>query len=142
MRKLVLSVTAAFAILACPVTALTPLEEEIALRLKPAGELCLKGDPCEAATGVVVTSATTSGIGNPKDTYNQACIACHASGVAGAPRFGNTEDWAPRLAKGRDQLYASVINGMPPAMPAKGTCFSCSEEELRAVTDYMIAEVE
>lgn len=139
MKKLGLLGAGAFAMLSITVAALTPLEEEIAARLKPAGEVCLRGDPCEA--GVIETPVATAGGKNPVDVYNQSCIACHASGVAGAPRLGISEDWAPRIAKGIDELYASVINGMPPAMPAKGLCLSCSDDELRAVTDYMLAEV-
>ena len=60
------------------------------------------------------------------------------AGVAGAPKLGDAVAWEPRIAKGMDTLYNSVINGLPPAMPAKGMCFSCSDDDLRALVDYMV----
>ena len=60
---------------------------------------------------------------------------------AGAPKLGDITAWEPRLAKGVDVLYKSVINGLPPAMPAKGMCFSCSDDELRDLVDYMVDTV-
>ena len=70
------------------------------------------------------------------DHYNQSCIACHASGAAGAPRFGNAADWAPRLAKGEDKLLASVQNGFN-AMPPKGLCMDCTDADFKALIHYM-----
>ncbi len=72
------------------------------------------------------------------DNYNKSCATCHNAGIAGAPLFGNTEQWAARIEKGREVLYESSINGLPPTMPAKGMCFSCSDDELRALVDYML----
>lgn len=70
--------------------------------------------------------------------YNRYCFSCHAAGIANAPKFGDSEAWRPRLAKGRELLLASVKNGIPPGMPAMGLCIGCSDEELAAVTDYML----
>lgn len=70
--------------------------------------------------------------------YNRYCFSCHAAGIANAPKFGDSEAWGPRLAKGRDLLLASVKNGIPPGMPAMGLCIGCSDEELAVVTDYML----
>jgi cytochrome c5 len=39
-----------------------------------------------------------------------------------------------------DVLYASGINGLAPAMPAKGMCFTCSDDDIKAIVDYMVAE--
>jgi cytochrome c5 len=72
------------------------------------------------------------------ETYGKTCAICHAAGLANAPKFGFSEDWAARIAKGRDVLYQSSINGLPPAMPAKGMCFSCSDDDLKALVDYML----
>ena len=75
--------------------------------------------------------------------YNRSCIACHLTGAANAPILGNREAWADRLAKGMDALYASSINGMTgTAMPPRGTCGACSDEELKAVTDFMVSKVQ
>lgn len=71
--------------------------------------------------------------------YNRSCFSCHAGGVAGAPIPGDTEAWAPRVAKGRDVLLQSVKEGMPPGMPPMGLCMSCSDEDLEVVIDYMLS---
>ena len=75
-----------------------------------------------------------------EETYNKFCITCHASGLSGAPKMGNAEDWAPRTAKGLDALVASTIEGVPPAMPAKGLCFNCSDDQLRDTVAWMIEQ--
>jgi cytochrome c5 len=74
-----------------------------------------------------------------EDTYNRFCFSCHASGVAGAPRTGDVEAWAPRIAKGRELLLQSVKNGIPPGMPPMGLCTGCSDDEISAATEYMIS---
>lgn len=72
------------------------------------------------------------------DTYNSKCMSCHASGAAGAPKLGDTAAWAPRIATGMDALVSSVINGKG-AMPPKGACADCSEDELSAAVEYMVS---
>jgi cytochrome c5 len=69
-------------------------------------------------------------------TYMQSCFACHNSGAAGAPRVGNAADWSVRLEKGMDVLVANTISGVN-AMPPKGLCFTCSDDDLKAVVQYM-----
>ena len=71
--------------------------------------------------------------------YNRSCFSCHASGVAGAPIPGDAEAWAPRVAKGRDALVASVRDGMPPGMPPMGLCLTCTDEDFSQVIDYMLS---
>lgn len=72
--------------------------------------------------------------------YSQACVACHMSGVGGAPILGNTEMWAPRIAKGKEALYQSGLNGVAgTAMIAKGGRMDLSDEQIKAAVDYMVA---
>lgn len=54
-----------------------------------------------------------------EQVYKTVCSACHAAGAAGAPKFGDTAAWAPRIAKGYDSLLTSVLKGKN-AMPARG----------------------
>ena len=68
--------------------------------------------------------------------YQRYCFSCHAAGVAGAPKTGDAEAWSPRMAKGRDALLRSTIDGMT-GMPAMGLCFDCSEEELLDAIGHM-----
>lgn len=75
-----------------------------------------------------------------EETYNRSCFSCHAGGVAGAPIPGDTQAWAPRIAKGREVLLQSVKDGMPPGMPPMGLCMSCTDEDLDAAIDYMLSQ--
>jgi cytochrome c5 len=74
-------------------------------------------------------------------TYEHFCINCHQEGVAGAPKFRNKTDWEPRLANNRtiNELVNSAVNGLN-TMPPKGTCFECTEEDLRAAIHYMLPD--
>jgi cytochrome c5 len=74
-----------------------------------------------------------------QQTYQSTCQACHATGAAGAPKVGDKEAWAPRIATGMDALYSSAINGKN-VMPPKGTCASCTDDELKAAVDYMVSQ--
>ncbi|MFW2373291.1 MAG: cytochrome c5 family protein [Gammaproteobacteria bacterium] len=75
-----------------------------------------------------------------KRVYNNTCSTCHKSGIANAPKVGDKAAWAPRIAKGMDALMQSAINGVPgTSMLKKGSCFSCSDEELKSAVEYMIS---
>jgi cytochrome c5 len=54
-----------------------------------------------------------------EEVFKAQCTTCHTAGVAGAPKFGNKEDWAPRIAKGLDALVQSALHGKG-NMPAQG----------------------
>jgi len=71
-------------------------------------------------------------------TYQNYCFSCHTPGLSGAPKTGDVEAWAPRIAKGADLLLVTTIEGIPPAMPPRGMCFDCSDEDLAAAIDYMV----
>jgi cytochrome c5 len=109
---------------------------EIEARIKPMGEVCLQGDTECGGAAVAVASGPRSG----EEVYNAACMACHTTGAGGAPMLGDAAAWADRIAKGTETLYASGVNGVPgTGMIAKGGCMSCSDEEIHAAVDYMIA---
>lgn len=76
-----------------------------------------------------------------KDAYKQTCFLCHASGIANAPKFGNANDWGPRVAKGKSILYESALKGTPSGMPAKGGNPGLTDAEVRAAVDFMLASV-
>ena len=71
-----------------------------------------------------------------EELYNKACVACHAAGAAGAPKAFDKEAWAPRLAKGMDTLLKNAKTGIN-AMPPKGMCMDCTDDELKALIKYM-----
>ena len=75
------------------------------------------------------------------DKYNKSCAVCHASGAANAPKTGDAAAWEPRLAKGMDVMVQSVANGLN-AMPPKGMCFDCSDEDYKALIEFMAKPAE
>ncbi len=113
-----------------------PVEDAITKRITRVGSVCVEGTDCAEATAEL--SVANSQASGPESNYKKTCATCHNIGVAGAPKFGDAEQWEPRIAKGMDVLYTSSINGMPPGMPAKGMCFNCSDDELKAIVDYMV----
>ncbi|HEV6965319.1 MULTISPECIES: c-type cytochrome [Roseateles] len=70
--------------------------------------------------------------------YERSCLLCHGRAGSGAPTTGDAAAWAPRLAKGLDQLVASARDGVG-GMPALGMCADCSEADLRALIVFMSA---
>lgn len=75
-----------------------------------------------------------------KKLYSNACQACHAAGVAGAPKLGDKTAWAPRIKQGKDVLYASVLKGKG-VMPPRGGAANATDEEIKAAVDYMLESV-
>ncbi|MEJ2045108.1 MAG: cytochrome c5 family protein [Reinekea sp.] len=114
-------------------------EDQVAERLKPAGNVCIQGQECETATAAA--SSEPSGPLSGEEVYSSACIACHGSGVLGAPKFGSSEDWAPRIAQGIDVLHDHALNGFN-SMPARGGNASLSDEEVFAAIDHMISSAQ
>lgn len=110
------------------VQASEPTKDEIAERIKPVGQLYLEGaEPEEAAD---------TGPKTPEQVYNTSCSACHGAGVMGAPKMGDAGAWAPRIAQGMDVLVEHAIKGFN-AMPPKGGCMACSDDEIKATVEYM-----
>jgi cytochrome c5 len=81
-------------------------------------------------------AAAPSAAGAVPGLYAQSCQACHAAGVAGAPKLGDKAAWAPRVAQGLDALTASVIKGKG-AMPPRGGS-TANDAELKQVVTYMV----
>lgn len=71
------------------------------------------------------------------EVFNTYCLACHMSGVAGAPIFGDKADWQPHIEKGMATLLTNATNGIN-AMPPKGLCFDCNDNEMQSAIQYMI----
>ena len=95
--------------------------------------------PPEQAPGGAPVQVAAAGAAAAPPLYAQACVICHAAGVAGAPKLGDKAAWAPRLAQGMDGLTASVIKGKG-AMPPKGGS-NASEADIRTTVNYMVSTV-
>ncbi len=85
----------------------------------------------------VMASGAAHAARSGEAVFNSACVACHASGAPGIPQAGDKEAWAPRIAQGVENLYPSVINGKN-AMPPRGLCMDCSDDELKAAVDHIV----
>lgn len=107
-------------------------DDSISQRLKPVGKVCVEGDDCGSAA-----APAASGPRSGQDIFNTSCTACHSTGAMGAPKLGDAAAWAQRSAKGMDALIANAINGIN-SMPARGTCASCSDEEIAETVKYMV----
>lgn len=72
--------------------------------------------------------------------YEGYCAGCHATGSGGAPKFGDASGWDPIFKNKMDKIYSQAIHGNG-GMPAKGTCISCTDTEIKQAVDYMVAAV-
>ena len=159
---------AAAAALCLSLAASAASAQSAADNVRPARSVCLAGQPCVgskvgmaaapvASTEVVAEpgeaeaaqesaapmamAAAEPAAANAFDvegTYMANCNACHAAGVANAPKLGDKAAWDARLEKGMDALMVNVMNGIN-AMPAKGLCMSCTQENLQEIVNYMVA---
>jgi cytochrome c5 len=82
-------------------------EQAVALRIQPIGSVAYKD---ASAVAVLKTG---------QEVYAAQCSACHAAGVAGSPKFGDTAAWAPRIKAGYEALLTSALKGKG-AMAAQG----------------------
>jgi cytochrome c5 len=119
------------------------LDQQVAERLKPIGEVCLAGQACAsggAAPAAQVAAAT--GEFSAEQVYTQNCAMCHATGMAGAPKFGDADAWSGRIAaKGFETVVKNSITGIN-AMPAKGMCMTCTDENMTALVEYISGQAQ
>ena len=115
----------------------------VAERLKPVGSVVIGEVPALAAgaepAGAAVKTAAAGSLGAGKKLYDTVCMACHAAGIAGAPRTGDQTAWKPRIASGKEALYNSAMHGKN-AMPAKGGLVSAPDADVKAAVDYMVSQ--
>ena len=118
------------------VSAQAATNDEIAKRLEPVGQVCVQGQECKGME--VVASAGGGGAKTPKDVIAKHCNACHGTGLLNAPKIGDAAAWGERAKKegGLDGLLAKAISGIN-AMPPKGTCADCSDDELKGAIKEM-----
>ena len=87
-----------------------------------------------ATTGVVTAADIRSG----KEVYDASCGGCHASGVLGAPKLGDNQDWGNREQQGFEVLLTHALKGFK-NMPAKGGNPTIKDQEVEAAVKYMLA---
>ena len=71
--------------------------------------------------------------------YTASCQACHAAGIAGAPKTGDKLAWAPRIATGNAAMLKTATLGKG-NMPARGGVADLTDAELKAAVDYLVGK--
>jgi cytochrome c5 len=89
----------------------------------------LTGPKPDAAAADVPTSG--------EEAFSKACSACHGAGINGAPKAGDHAAWGPRIAQGKDALYAHAIAGKG-NMPARGGT-TWPDATIKQAVDYMVS---
>ena len=120
----------------------------VAARIAPMGQARV-GDPSKVVAPIpkasmakeTMAAAAPAGPMSGEQIYNTTCVACHGTGVAGAPKKGDAAAWAPRIALGEDALVKSVMVGKG-AMPPKAGNPSLSDEQARAAIKYLTGSAE
>jgi len=109
-------------------------EAAIAERISPVGNVYLDGEIATASQGT--DSDEPAGPRSGEKIYNTYCVACHGTGAAGAPKKGDANAWQERVAQGPETLIKHAIAGLN-AMPARGTCGDCSDDEIAATVEFL-----
>ena len=119
----------------------------VAERIRPFGQVYLPGEEQDATAPTVETAVEPEPVATVMtgpQVYNAACNVCHGNGVGGAPIVGDTDAWAPRIAKGLDALKDSAINGFsgdaPTPMLPKGGRVDLSDGEIHDAVEYMVSQ--
>ncbi|BAU46618.1 cytochrome C [Sulfurifustis variabilis] len=122
--------------------AATAEAQAVAERIRPIGEVAVGQAPQPSGMSLIATANAAAG-DKGKQVYDTACAACHAAGVAGAPKLGDKSAWKPRIAQGNDTLYTHAIKGFQGKtgfMPPKGGNASLADADVKAAVDFMVAQ--
>lgn len=112
----------------------------VAERIKPVGEVTVAS--ANPVMNALIPTANAAGA-DGKATYDSACAACHATGVAGAPKLGDKAAWKDRIAQGNATLYEHALKGFQGKkgfMPAKGGNASLPDAAVKAAVDFMVSK--
>jgi cytochrome c5 len=100
--------------------------EEVAKRIRPVADAAVVGAPSPGG------KALRTG----EQIYQAVCTACHSTGVAKAPKFGDKRDWAPRIREGQKALVQVALKGEG-AMPPRGGASDLTDFEVERAVVYM-----
>lgn len=95
--------------------------------------------PAAAAAAASAAATQPVAVVNPagEKLYKSTCFACHGTGIANAPKFGDKAAWDPYIKTGMDAMVKVAMQGKPP-MPPKGGAANASEDDIRAAVQYMV----
>ena len=116
--------------------------QEIAARISPVAKVAVAGQDNSALAPEAPAPAVAAQDLPGETVYNQACVACHGAGIAGAPKMGDKVAWAPRIAQGGDTLHTHALQGFQGKsgyMPPKGGRTDLSDQSVINAVDYIVA---
>lgn len=117
--------------------ALEPEQTAVIQRIQPLGSVFIEGEKGSSSSPSVAAPAKKIAR-TGEAIFKQYCTVCHSTGVAGAPKFRDAQDWHDRLARqGIKDLISHVMKGYN-AMPPMGTCQDCSSEDFKHAIEYML----
>lgn len=161
MKTLTLALITALTVAACKPQDPAPLPPQVGTRTTPAPQPAAPADaaiPADAAAAEPAPADPAAAVDSaaPADAmaaaapavaavdgegvYKKACITCHGTGLAGAPKLGDAADWAPRIAQGEALLFEHATKGFTGKkgmMPPKGGFMTLTDDEIRAAIGYM-----
>jgi cytochrome c5 len=117
--------------------------ESVKQRLEPVARVAIAGQD-NSALKIESAGSAAPAASLPADgaaAYQTACSACHAAGIAGAPKTGDRAAWGPRIAQGKATLYKHAIegfNGKTGVMPAKGGRADWPDDLVKQAVDHML----
>ncbi|MCG3201998.1 MAG: hypothetical protein NFCOHLIN_01870 [Gammaproteobacteria bacterium] len=127
---------------AAPAAETAPAEAAAPAAEAPAAEAAPAEAAAPAAEAPAAATAAADSGGKGKQIYDTVCMACHAGGIAGAPKFGDKAAWEPRIAQGMDLLHEHSIKGYTGKtgmMPPKGGRTDLPDADVMAAVDYMVS---
>jgi cytochrome c5 len=116
-------------------------EKQVEARIRPIAHDAIAGQDNTALAPPAAAPAAAADLPG-EAVFNQACIACHGAGVAGAPKYGDKAAWAPRIAQGIDTLHQHALHGFQGKsgfMPPKGGRADFTDKSVMNGVDYMVA---
>jgi len=117
----------------------TEVARAVAYMANAAGAKFTPPEAAAPAAGAASASAAKPDPAKGKAVFDSTCAACHATGVAGAPKVGDKAAWSARIGQGFDGLYQSALKGKN-AMPAKGGNADLSDADLANAVAYLLTQ--
>lgn len=118
-------------------------QQLVAERIAPLAKVAVAGKDNAALNAGDTTRAAPppAAVLTGDQVYSTTCIACHAAGVAGAPKFGDKGAWAPRVGQGLAVLRKHALEGFQGksgVMPPKGGRVDLADQSISNAVDYMV----
>ena len=113
-------------------------------RIAPVAKFVMAGSAKSSAEPAQASAIVQVKDRDGQQVYQASCVACHGTGIAGAPKVGDKGQWAARMLAGTEALYRNALVGIQsPAgvMPAKGGNPSLSDKDVKAAVDFMVAKL-